>query len=49
MWQEYLSPLGLLSHKKSFNSEGVRLEMSLSCVDLMWNDPYLNTEFSVNV
>jgi hypothetical protein len=25
--------------KRSFNSEGVSLEMPLFCVDLMWNDP----------
>jgi hypothetical protein len=26
--------------KKSFNSEGVGLEMSLFCVEFMWNDPF---------
>jgi hypothetical protein len=40
IWQKYLCQLGLQSHKKSFNSEGVGLEMSLFCVYLMWNDPY---------
>jgi hypothetical protein len=37
--EECLSLLGLQSHKKSSNSEGARLEMSLFCVDLMLNDP----------
>jgi hypothetical protein len=41
IWQEYVFPFGLQSHKKSFNFEGVGLEMSLFCVDLMWNDPYM--------
>jgi hypothetical protein len=35
IWQEYLFPSGLESHKKSFSSEGVGLGMSLFCVDLM--------------
>jgi hypothetical protein len=32
--------LGLQSYKKSFNPEGVGLEMSVSCVDLVWNDQF---------
>jgi hypothetical protein len=27
--------------KKSFNCEGVRLKMSLFCVDLLWNKPMM--------
>jgi hypothetical protein len=36
--------VGLQPHIKSFNSEVVRWEMSLSCVDFVGNDPpYLFT------
>jgi hypothetical protein len=34
-----LVSIGTSISKKSFNSEGLGLEMSLFCDDLMWNDP----------
>jgi hypothetical protein len=35
--------------KESFNSEGVGLGMSLFCVDLMWNDPFVENELQFNI
>jgi hypothetical protein len=40
-----LISIGTTVSQKSFNSEGVGLEMSLFCVDLMWNDPAAESLF----